>query len=71
MESITLKIDGMHCEGCADRLGKALQRRHGVRDADVRFAGGEARVRFNPHVITRDDLVAVVREAGYDVAGAP
>jgi copper chaperone len=70
MESTKLRIEGMHCEGCADRLGRALKQQQGVREADVTFAGGEARVRFNPHVITRDDLVSAVQEAGYDVADA-
>lgn len=69
METANFRIEGMHCEGCADRICKLLQRQHGVREAHVPFAsGGEATVRFNPHVITRDDLVAVVRQAGYDVA---
>jgi copper chaperone CopZ len=68
METTKLRIEGMHCEGCAERIGKALSRRQGVREADVSFADGEALVRFNSHVITRDDLASVVREAGYDVA---
>lgn len=69
METANFQIEGMHCEACAERIAKLLQRQNGVREAHVPFAGGgAARVRFNPHVVTRDDLAAVVRKAGYDVA---
>jgi copper chaperone CopZ len=68
METTKLRIEGMHCEACAERISRALSRRHGVREAAVSFADGEARVRFNPNVITRDDLALAVRETGYDVA---
>jgi Cu+-exporting ATPase len=69
METTNFQIEGMRCEACAERITRLLERQHGVSEAHVPFAGGgEARVRFNPHVIRRDDLVSVVREAGYDVA---
>jgi copper chaperone len=69
METANFRIEGMHCEGCAERISNLLRGQQGVREAHVPFAsGGEATVRFNPQVITRDDLVTVVRQAGYDVA---
>lgn len=69
METTSFQIEGMHCEACAERITKLLGRQQGVREAHVPFAaGGEAWVRFNPHVVTRDDLVTVIRKAGYDVA---
>lgn len=68
MQTMTLTIEGMRCEGCAERIQTLLQRQHGVRMADVPFAAGTASVRFNPHVIGPDRLIAVVEEAGFHVA---
>jgi copper chaperone len=68
METANFRIEGMHCEGCAKRISQLLQRQQGVREAHVPFAGGgEASIRFNPHIVTRDHLVAVIEEAGFDV----
>lgn len=47
METANFQIEGMHCEACAQRITKLLQRQPGVREAHVPFAGGgEAWVRF-------------------------
>ena len=65
---MTFTIEGMRCEGCAERVQTLLRRQHGVREAEVPFVGADASVRFNPHVVTPDQLAAVVEEAGFHVA---
>lgn len=67
-----IRIEGMHCDGCASRIKRLLETQAGVRQADVSYAAGEARVMHNEHVMTADRLREVVQGAGYgaEVQGA-
>lgn len=67
MRDVTLWIDGMHCDGCAARIRTLLAREAAVREADVSFAEGQARVRFNAHAASVERLVEVIEHAGFDV----
>ncbi len=67
MNSVTIKIEGMHCDGCATRITTLLEKEGGVRDAAVSFADGEARVRYNPHAVRKDRLVEVIEAGGFTV----
>lgn len=69
MQIAAFTIEGMRCAGCAERVRTLLERRRGVREACVPFAaGGDATVRFDPHVTSREQLVAVIETAGFRVA---
>ncbi len=62
-----LKISGMHCSGCVNRVRQVLEGESGVRSADVSLDGGEARVEHEEGVeVAR--LVAAVEAAGYGAA---
>lgn len=61
----TIKIEGMHCDGCANRVKRLLEKEPGVRQADVAYQAGEARVQYNEHTVTTDRLREVVERAGY------
>jgi copper chaperone len=63
----TLKIDGMHCKACAERLAALLSKEPGVREAPVSFADGAARLRFNPRIVSEKRLVEVVEQSGFTV----
>ncbi len=67
MNTVTIKIEGMHCDGCAERITTLLQKEPGVRDAAVSFADGQARVRYNSHAIHEDRLVEVIEGGGFSV----
>lgn len=65
MATSTIKIEGMHCDGCANRVKGLLEKEPGVREADVSYEAGEARVQHNEHTVGTDELRAVVERAGY------
>jgi copper chaperone CopZ len=67
MKTIVLKIEGMHCEGCADTIKALVEKAQGVRMATVSVESGEARVLFDPAAIGEDEIVAVVQRPGYRV----
>lgn len=62
-----LRIVGMDCSHCAERLGQSLERLEGVIRATVDVAG-TATVRFDEARLTAEQLDERVRDAGFDVA---
>jgi Cu+-exporting ATPase len=64
----TLAITGMTCAACATRIEKSLHQVPGVGEASVNLALERAQVRFDPARTTTEQLIAAVREAGYDAA---
>ncbi len=65
-ESIELDITGMTCASCAARIEKKLNKVGGVQ-ASVNYATEKARVLYPP-MVHIDDLIQVVKDAGYDAA---
>ena len=64
---LNLPIDGMTCASCVSRVERFLRKTDGVLDASVNLATEQARVRFDPTVVGRDQLVRAVVAAGYGV----
>lgn len=69
MNSVILKIAGMHCDGCAQTIKAAVDREPGVKGASVIFESSEARILFDPAATTEDRLVAAVGRLGFRVTG--
>ena len=63
---VTLSVIGMTCAACQSHVERALRSTAGVRDASVNLLANSARVSFDPAVAKLEDLIASVREAGYD-----
>lgn len=70
METKTIRIEGMHCDGCASRVKGLLEKEPGVREAAVSYPDGEARVKFNEHTVGADQLRQVIERAGYTASDA-
>jgi len=69
MNSVTLKVEGMHCDGCAATIQALLERNGGVRKAAVSFEEGEARVLYDAQSVTEEQLTATIEKGGFRVAG--
>lgn len=67
VKSITLKIEGMHCDGCANTIKALVEREQGVKTVAVSFDSGEARILYDPASINEERLVAMVERPGYRV----
>ncbi|GAC1652071.1 MAG: hypothetical protein NVS4B3_13770 [Gemmatimonadaceae bacterium] len=70
MDTKTIKIDGMHCEGCAQRLKRVLEREPGVGKANVSYKSGEAHVEFDGQRTTPARLTDIIERAGYETPPA-
>jgi copper chaperone CopZ len=66
---VQLKIEGMHCAGCARAVETVLSKVAAVEAVDVRLDAGEALVTANGEIDTAA-LVAAVDEAGYEATVA-
>ncbi len=64
---IVLPIEGMTCASCVNRIERFLKKTPGVEDASVNLATERATVRLDPGMAGRDEAVAAIRAAGYDV----
>ncbi len=67
MNDVTLKVEGMHCTGCASTIQMLLQRKSGVRRVSASFDAGEARVLYDPAAVSEDDIATAIESAGYRV----
>jgi P-type Cu+ transporter len=64
---IRFDIAGMHCAACANRNERALKGLPGVRDAAVNFALRNARVEFDPSLVSERALHDAVVANGFQV----
>ncbi len=69
-QTLRLRIDGMTCAACADRLEKVLRRQPGVISAQVNFASELATVAHAPGALNLDALRAAVKRAGFGAESA-
>ncbi len=68
--TVELPLVGMTCANCAQTIERALNKVDGVLEATVNFASEKAQVTYAPGAVTRAELAAAVRKAGYDVVEA-
>jgi len=62
-----VRISGMSCASCAQRIEKGLKQVEGVKDARVNFATGQATIELEPGGAGLDKVIKKVRDLGYDV----
>lgn len=63
----TLRIHGMTCASCADRVRDALEGISGVHRADVSYAGGKAEMTADA-AVSREQMQAAVEALGYQAS---
>ena len=68
METVTLNVQGMSCQGCVGSVTRVLQATPGVESVSVQLAPGRADVRYDPARASVDDLKRAIVDAGYAVA---
>ncbi|MCF8176579.1 MAG: copper ion binding protein [Burkholderiaceae bacterium] len=66
METTTIKVEGMSCGGCVKSVTGVLTALDGVAKAEVSLEQKQAVVEFDAAKTTRDQLKAVIEDAGFD-----
>ncbi len=67
MKTVTFKIEGMHCDGCADTVKTLVEKETGVKAVTVSFADSQARVLYDPQAVDEERLVVTIQKPGYRV----
>lgn len=65
----TLKISGMHCSGCVDKVKQALMDIQGVHNVTVDLDENEATVTYEEDKAAIGDFEKAVIAAGYELEG--
>lgn len=68
MKKVILKIDGMSCSACSNRVEKYLNKQEGV-EASVNLVMAQALVNYDEDIVDIDDLARFIKESGYQFAG--
>jgi mercuric transport protein len=66
-QTVTIRVEGMHCGGCSSSVTKALKATEGVEDAQVSFEKGEAVVKYDDQKVTVAKLREVINGTGFKV----
>ncbi len=67
MNKKTLKIEGMTCSACANRIEKFVKKLDGIEEANVNFATESLNVSFDENKLNVNDIESSVVKAGYGV----
>ncbi len=62
---VALRVEGMHCGGCARGLRTVLTRIEGVIAAEVSFDESRAIVDYDPRRVTVERLIQAIERAGF------
>nr|WP_260445194.1 heavy metal translocating P-type ATPase [Listeria innocua] len=63
-----MNVFGMTCAACSTRIEKSLNKAEGVEKANVNLVTENAAVYYDPEVTSTEELIKVVKHAGYDAA---
>lgn len=67
MKTLTVTIEGMHCDGCAETIKALLTLETGVKAVNVSYPERRARVLYDPATVDKARLVAAIEKVGYKV----
>ena len=68
METVTLNVQGMSCQGCVGSVTRVLKNTPGVASVDVHLESGRAEVTYDAARASVDDLKRAIEDAGYGAA---
>ncbi|SDX61579.1 Cu+-exporting ATPase [Paenibacillus sp. PDC88] len=66
IKQTTLRVSGMTCAACANRIEKGLSKLDGVTTANVNFALEKASVNYDPTKISIENFEQTIRKLGYE-----
>lgn len=66
--TVTIRIEGMHCQNCAASVEKKLKATEGVQAVRVSFARKEAWVKYDDRRISVAQIREVINSTGFKAA---
>src|SRR6478672_2681753 len=68
LASATFKVDGMHCEGCSDKVKTALNGTAGVVQVDIKLADHTVAVQYDATKLSPEKIAKIISDLGYKAA---
>jgi len=65
VQSIKLKIDGMTCVNCENRIERKLQSTKGIIKVKVRYSSGTADITYDEKIIRIEKIITIIERLGY------
>lgn len=65
MKTKIYRIEGMHCEGCAQTIEAVLGQMRGVKRVAVSFGTQSAQVEFDADMANDGGIVSTIERAGF------
>ncbi len=66
MKEITIKVAGMHCEGCSNRIKNSLESIEGVEVIDANHETGLVKVTLSKD-IPMETITSQIEDIGFDI----
>lgn len=63
-KTVTIKVTGMTCAGCANHISASLSKLDGVLEEEVKFPGDIATIEYDPEKISEKDIIAAIEKTG-------
>ena len=57
LEKVSLKIDGMHCNGCAATVAYSLKNQKGIVDAEITYSKKRGVITYDPTQTNEEGIV--------------
>src|SRR3989344_4255613 len=64
-KTVSMKVLGMDSPHCAMVVEGAIKKLPGIQNTDVDFSNGRAKAVFNPSLVTVNEILKVITDAGY------
>ncbi len=65
MNKIIIKVEGMHCEGCENRIKNSLKELEGVKEVQANHKTGE--VTLEEENVNLDEVKEQIEDLGFEV----
>jgi len=69
LQSETIQVTGIRCEGCVQRLGAVLEPLEGLEAANANLVG-QVSLSWDDERLARDDILRTLERAGFAPASA-
>ncbi len=66
-ERLRLRIVGLDCTTCSLVIRRALESVKGVRNVGVSYMMDLALVEYDPSMVNKEEIMAIIKKTGYDV----
>lgn len=64
-QTITLKIDGMHCASCAMNIDGELEDTNKIVSVNTNYVKAQTVVEFDPQIISEQEIKDIILKVGY------